>query len=368
MSRRARRRPRAGGYRVSELVPRIEQVRREWLEYAFATEPADRSTAEAVISEFYATIGRPPPAFEWVGSPAAVRADIGSAAGDRVAVEFATRTARVRDRLERDLRPWGLPGDPGERTACPATAQSFVDNMVHGELRRVVREGVVAVVAAAAGRSAVRWYGQHDADWVGWHDACARLLGTRRSPRDEHFLALWTTLARSCGWWWPREGVCVVAERPESVHTEDWRLHRADGPALRYPDGWSVHAWRGTRVPAWVIEDPTAERISAEPNIEVRRCAIENIGWEAYLDDAGTTVVGRAPDPGNPGCELLLYDLPRWDRPSRLLLAVNGSVERDGTRRRYGLRVPPWLDDPVEAAAWSYGLTGPQYAQLLRRT
>jgi hypothetical protein len=104
--------------------------------------------------------------------------------------------------------------------------------------------------------------------------------------------------------------------------------------------------------------------------VEVRRCAIENLGWSAFIAQAGLTELATAPDPGNPGCELRLYELPyrRWGGPSCLLMAVNGSAERDGTRRRYGLRVPPWFTDPVDAAGWSYGLTGAQYATLQRRT
>lgn len=131
-----------------------------------------------------------------------------------------------------------------------------------------------------------------------------------------------------------------------------------------------MHAWHGTRVPSWVIEAPTVDRIADEGNVEVRRCAIKRIGWGAFIDQAGLRIVGQAADPGNPGSELRLYDLPyqRWGAPTRLLLAVNGSVERDGTRRRYGLRVPPWFDDPLDAAGWTYGLTGAQYAQLQRRT
>jgi len=51
-----------------------------------------------------------------------------------------------------------------------------------------------------------------------------------------------------------------------------------------------------------------------------------------------------------------------------VLPAVNGSIERDGRRRRYGLAVPRSVDDPVAAAAWPYGLSAAQYAQLARRT
>lgn len=52
----------------------------------------------------------------------------------------------------------------------------------------------------------------------------------------------------------------------------------------------------------------------------------------------------------------------------RVLLCTNGTVERDGTRRRFGLTVPADCADPIEAAAWTYGLTPTQYGQAQRRS
>jgi hypothetical protein len=51
-----------------------------------------------------------------------------------------------------------------------------------------------------------------------------------------------------------------------------------------------------------------------------------------------------------------------------VLLVTNGSAERDGTRRRYGLPVPVDVPDAVAAAAWTYGLRREQYARMARRT
>jgi hypothetical protein len=229
-------------------------------------------------------------------------------------------------------------------------------------LRRTVRESIAGQIRlASAERLGLHWFGQHDVDWVSFLP--------ESSP--------WVTLAKSCGWWWPRDELCVISDRPRILRTEpvpdeddELRLHAADGPAVEYPDGWSVHVWHGTRVPSWVIDEPTVDRIAVERNVEVRRCAIERLGWGTFVDEAGLRLVGQADDPGNPGCELRLYDLSNvlWRAPARLLLAVNGSMERDGTRRRYGLRVPAWFDDPLDAAGWTYGLTGAQYALLQRRT
>ncbi|MBG0815261.1 DUF6745 domain-containing protein [Planomonospora sp. ID82291] len=237
-------------------------------------------------------------------------------------------------------------------------------------LRDFVRDRICTPVRLAlppTGR--LTWYGQHDAYWVAHYDAWRRVGGRTYRCLDRVF-DLWAVLARSCGWWWPLDGSCVVSERPVAIRTRDGRLHDAEGPAVAYADGWAVHAWEGTRVPRWVITDPTPDRIAREPNVEVRRCAIERIGWETYIEQAGLRLVATAPDPGNPGSDLRLYDLPDavWGRPARVLLTVNGSVERDGRRRRYGLGVPRFLDDPVAAAAWTYGLSADHYSRLVRRT
>ncbi|PPK68547.1 hypothetical protein V5P93_004345 [Actinokineospora auranticolor] len=245
---------------------------------------------------------------------------------------------------------------------------SIVDKAVRAALDRDFRRGLVPALLGAIGGVRYVRYGQHDVGWVAGLDAHRRVFAP---DRPDPALDLWTALARSCGWWWPGDGECVVAERPSVFALDDVddaiRPHRADGPAVRYPDGWSVHFWHGTAVPAWVIEDPTPERIDVERNAEVRRCAIEHLGWPAYLERSGSALVATAPDPGNQDAELRLYDLPAW-AGARMLLAVNGSLERDGTRRRYGLRVPRWVDSPLQAAAWTYGLTTEQYATLLRRT
>ena len=100
-----------------------------------------------------------------------------------------------------------------------------------------------------------------------------------------------------------------MAERPVEVHTEplvgshhgELRLHRADGAAIAFADGFGANVVHGTLVPEWVLSGPTPDLIHAEPNMEVRRSAIEQLGWDAYLRDSGMTRVASCPDPGNPG-------------------------------------------------------------------
>jgi hypothetical protein len=176
--------------------------------------------------------------------------------------------------------------------------------------------------------------------------------------------------AQSADWWFPHRDFVLASERPVLLHADNGRLHCPDGPAVAWPDGWQLYFWHGMRVPEWVITGPTVAAIAGESNVEVRRCAIEAMGWDAYLDQAGLSLVDSAIDPGNPGCRLELYHVPEqtWGSPLRVLLATNGSPERDGTRRRYALPVPADMDTALNAAAWTYGLAGEQYADLIRRT
>ena len=218
-----------------------------------------------------------------------------------------------------------------------------------------------------------------------WNDAYALafdgcLLPIAGRPADPRLGALSGVVAKT-GWLIPMPGAVIVGARPAVLH-RDARgdLHNAAGVALAYPDGWGFYAWHGRRVPGWVILSPSIEAITAEENVEVRRCAIESLGWDRFIAEAGLVPVtagesknlaaAHVPDPGNPGQHLVLYDVPErlWGDRVRLLMCTNGSSERDGTRRRYGLKVPAHISDPVEAAAWTAGLGKDEYARMVRRT
>lgn len=198
------------------------------------------------------------------------------------------------------------------------------------------------------------------------HDALSRLGG----PASVKHLDGLVRVARTAGWWWPFQDVAVVCERP-SVRAVDreGRLHAEDGPALAYPDGFSAYFWHGRIVPQWAVLEPTVARIAGEQNVEVRRCAIEALGWSRFTDEAGLTLVDECPDPGNPGQRLALYSVPGkvWGTAANVLVCTNGSVDLDGRRHRFGLLVPVTVRDALGAAAWGYGLTAEEYAGLERR-
>lgn len=358
------------------VLPQREaaEIREEWLGRALSTLPADRPAAEAAISGLYHLIGLPPPRFHWVPSPITALATVPPG--------IRPRPSETVD----DVSAWPLPSRFSSlmRQLCVALdtqagwGHRSMEQLIHQKVRNPLTrsaDGSLRMPLLSAHDSRHRipstWYDTQCVSWIAHYDALRRVAGVRFTPEQSRQLDLWAAVARSGSWWWPREGVCVISERPVTMRTEvcgddgEVRLHGADGPAARYADGWDVHAWHGTWVPSWVITDPSVQRIERESNVEVRRCAIEHIGWASYIDRAGLRLVASAPDPGNPGSELRLYDMRR---ETRVLLAVNGSVERDGHRRRYGLTVPGFLDDPIAAAGWTYGLSAEQYSLLLRRT
>ncbi len=326
-----------------------------------STAPPDRPAAEAAISSLYESAGLSPPRLRWVSSPllAFATGEPGQPGhlGQRVH-GLDSPVSRALSSLEADIP------SPAE------TPSRLFEGWVSKPLLASWSSSVQPILDAAHGRPSplLNW---HNRLRVGWVPAWSDFGGMGRSGSARVWDALAATVSACGPWWWPDERVCVISDPPETLVTEtadslDWvRPHCADGPAVRYRDGWELYFWHGTRVPEWVITDPTAAAIDREPNVEVRRSAIEHLGWPAYLEQAGMRLMASAPDPGNPGFDLLLYDLPRNER---VLVAVNGSVERDGTRRRYGLTVPGHLDDPLAAAAWTYGLSREQYSQLLHRT
>ncbi|MEU8198889.1 DUF6745 domain-containing protein [Microbispora amethystogenes] len=348
-------------------------IREEWLGHALSTRPADRPAAEAAISGLYGLLGLAPPRFHWVPSP--------FTALTTVPPGLRPRPAQGVDLVSQ----WPLPrqfhsvatGLCLDLDARVRPRYRTVDHWIHRDVRvpaeRSTDSAFVLPILAAHRPSHPwpAWYRIQSVAWVAHYDALRRAAGVGYTPEQNRRLDLWAAAAASCGPWWPHEHVCVVSERPVVLRTEVWgddgevRLHCPDGPAVRYADGWDVHAWHGTLVPPWVITDPAVGRIEREENVEVRRCAIERIGWDAYVARAGLGLVASAPDPGNPDHVLRLYDLRGG---TKVLLTVNGSAERDGTRRRYGLTVPGHFRDPVAAAGWTYGLSAEQYSLLVRRT
>ncbi|WP_407667524.1 DUF6745 domain-containing protein, partial [Mycolicibacterium llatzerense] len=142
---------------------------------------------------------------------------------------------------------------------------------------------------------------------------------------------------------------------------------------VRWSDGWGVYSWHGTQVPADMIDgDWSVERIMAETNTEIRRCAIEKSGWDAILAAMGEQPIDICADPAKPENLYQLYRVPDKVNPYgqavNLLVMTNGSPDRSGTVRRYGETVPAHITSALSAAAWQFGVDPTVYATASRRT
>ena len=274
-------------------------VRDEWLCIGLSTEPANRPAAEAAARLAYERAGLPAPSVVlWLRSP----------------MEGAIAAAQV-------------------------GAQ--------------VRAQVGAQVGASL-------WGQHDAGWLGWIDAFAR-LGIDVSRADGLI-----GVARNSGWWWAFSDVVILTERPLVLHRDDrGRLHAESGPAIAYPDGFGIWAWHGVRVPQRIIEQPetiTVADIDAEQNAEIRRVMIERYGMERFVRDAGARMAGRD-DWGT----LWVRDMP-GDDPLVVVEVVNSTPEPDGTSKRYTLRVPPEFGGKAKTIRVAYADDGEGDERRVPRT
>jgi hypothetical protein len=197
-------------------------------------------------------------------------------------------------------------------------------------------------------------YGQHDAGWLSFYDFFRR-IGIKEADRLEGL----SEVARAAGWWWPFRGAVILTERPRVLGRDDeGRLHSDDGPAVAYPDGFSIWASHGVRVPRQVVEAPetlTVAQIVGEENAEVRRVMMERFGHERYLRESDAKLVQQ----DNFG-KLWRVEFAN-DEPLVMVECLNSTPEPDGSVKTYFLRVPPSETTARGALAWTFDVASESY-------
>lgn len=326
-----------------------------WRARAMATVPADRAAAEAGVRRAYRLAGlAEPETVVWVDSPRAAVTLIRQLADRGPSVREEVRSVpwareRLRARTELGAAGWSAHWASTGARLWEST-RALVDRIRAGVLEDLVGRGTGAEAAEVRLLLVDAVLGQHDAPWLA------------AFPSDDGPLGALAEVCRSAGWWWPFTRVAVLSERPVALHRDEaGRLDRGDGPALAYPDGFALHAWRGMPVPAaFLAELPslTPGRIRDEENAELRRVMLEYYGYDRYLADSGARPVHRD-ETGT----LWRIDLPD-DEPVVMVEVLNSTPEPDGTRRTYWLRVPPATRTARAGVAWTFGLGAETYAPL----
>jgi hypothetical protein len=414
------------GWLSADEVARAVATREQWQRVALSTGPCDRPAGVDAVRRAHAATGLPPPVVLWADSPVSAQLTL-------LAVRLHTRSPTGLDRLARQLGPTPVGPRLVEQLAEPRNAGLLEQAQGVDRLSEELWANCFPSLTPPSTPWDYRWDGDHELiepvwdearglaaaplwdtglwlnPWGGpWDTAWSRLVARRTALGvPDNGLPVWLNsntgkdtevvrqvceivgmplprgvievgdVLRGVGRWWPFRGIAVLGERPVELHVDRaGHAHRDGGPAVVYPDGIAAHAWHGTEVPVDLVTGAgwAPERILAEPNAEVRRCAIERFGWDRFITATGMTLVGaERPDPANPGQVLRLFELPApmrelYGEPARLLVVHNASRDRDGSRRAFGLPVPAHLDDPLAAAALTFAVDPAEYAGLERAT
>ena len=320
---------------TAEQRARFPEFVEKWTKIGLSTEPADRPRAEEAITMMYRAAGLPPPKkIVWCGSPLSqgiVRAIIidkrPKHPGDSVGASVG---ASVWDSVGASVGAsvWASVG---------ASVWASVGASVRASVWDSVRDSVWASVWDSV-------YGAHDASWLAFHNFFHDAIGLEE--QTDKLGGPWL-LAQSAGWAIPHQNICWVSERHHILErNERGQLHSVSGPAVAYPDGWTIYAVNGVRVPEFVIMRPqtiTTNLIDAETNAEVRRVMIDRYkhgeeisGAAAYLRDAGGTTIDYDERWGT----LRMREVPN-DEPILMVEVVNRTREIDGSFKHYWLRVNP---------------------------
>ena len=334
----------------------IPFYRDKWVRIGLSTDPADRKQAEYGIIESYRSAGlKPPKKIVWCGSPLSqgltraiilndkLKASVGASVWASVGASvWASVGASVGDSVRASV--WDSVGDSVWDSVRDSMGASVWDSVWDS-----VGDSVVASI-----------YGQHDASWLAFYEYFNRAVKLKH--QTQKLTGLWL-LSKSAGWALPHEHICWVSERHHILNRdENGRLHSLSGPAAMYPDGWSIYAVHGVRLPSWIIENPekiTVKSIDKESNVEIKRVMIDRYGQDRFLLDSGAKQIHQDP------CGTLYQKQIPNDEPLTMIKVINASMESDGSRKEYFLRVPPDIKTAQEAVAWTFGMNSEQYSPAI---
>ena len=275
------------------------EVRARWLAQLLSTAPADRLRAEQAIRRLYAAAGYSEPKHVlWFDSPFAASWAVGvlSEAYDASWAQLFRAHAQTRDVKQKadDTRSslgarLGIAGWEQVRAAVgaplgasmvfpPVPSRILSGHFIDARFGLVDDVSVLFTVHGddddLQRAEDYYWGSNRGAMSSALHCPTTESLLTRSfyieyslstMADDEHRVgdreppailsAAWD-VARSSGLWWPFQNAVILSERPSELHVNERHLlHRADGPALVFPDGWAGYAWNGKAVPKrWIME------------------------------------------------------------------------------------------------------------------
>ncbi len=302
---------------TQEQKDMLSVYRDKWLAIGLCTKPTDRKTAEEGVELAYKQSIKTKPKIVWCGSPLSsgltrsvilnfkklgVGASVRDSVGDSV-------RASVRDSV------WDSVGASVGASVSDSVRDSVEDSVgasVGASVSDSVRDSVWDSVGASVGASV--WdsvYGQHEAGWLGFYDYFNNVL--KLESQTNPLSGLWM-IAQSAGWFIPHENICWISERHDICKVnKEGKIHCDGGPAIHYPDGFSVWGLNGVRVSKEIAETPSeqlnAKLVLTEKNAEVRREIVRKIGVDLLCQRLGSKTIESGLDQVGQPCQLINLDL-----------------------------------------------------------
>jgi hypothetical protein len=192
-------------------------------------------------------------------------------------------------------------GDPVERSIRSSVRSSILaliepsvrdsvtsstENMVRASVRDAITASLRDTITPINRDSFFdQGYGQDNADWLASFDYLAEVLQFKE--QTQQLAGMWLQ-SKSGGWFLPRKNLCWMAERHNILHLKNNRPHCENGPAVVYPDGWSVWALNGICMKPQYVMTPadklTPAIVLKEKNVDQRRELIRKIGVIRMID------------------------------------------------------------------------------------
>lgn len=168
--------------------------------------------------------------------------------------------------------------------------------------------------------------GQENSYWVNFYLFIIRVLKVKPKKDDYRKLCLWENISKSCFWWWPFENVCIISDRPEEIHWNDQKvLHNANGPSVRFRDGWELYMLNGVKMTKEDVMTPAnqlnAQEILKRQNVDQRRELIRKVGIESMLNELKTKVIDTFQN-----YQLLTIELSDQVKDAKFLKMKNPSI------------------------------------------
>lgn len=282
---------------VSDASGRVIEGR--WRGNRLSTAPADRATAEEGVRMAYREVGLAPPCIVWHDGPislatswATASSCVGANASDAI-IAAPYRQAVQRLAIHTDRCVTLLYDRFGHDCSCAVSAAICAAvSEDAGAVRQSLLTWLRRLRSSLANK---RWpsgfvgsgRSQHELCWLGFTACLLEMLEPRATARLDGL----RLIAENAGWILPHSRLCWLSDRPVDLSFDQGgRLHCSSGPALRYRDGWSVYAWKGTRVPSWIIDEPqriTLDWIDAQIDPLVRRAMIDIFTPERFVEAGG---------------------------------------------------------------------------------